>query len=184
MSYFLIPRSIRRDAFRAPPGSQGCFDANGAPADQPKTTGENCRHDMKKMPDPRSRHQLILFVSVSKHWAGLDSNQRRRKPADLQSAPFGHSGTYPFTDLAEVPQRPKGAAKGTSGGSRAQCGTTQRRKLQRDFQRGKGGTGARGPSRGFRFKWGSEDSGAEGRAGRNYRLKGQMERVRGGLEAR
>jgi hypothetical protein len=28
-------------------------------------------------------------------WAGLDSNQRRRKPADLQSAPFGHFGTYP-----------------------------------------------------------------------------------------
>jgi hypothetical protein len=28
-------------------------------------------------------------------WAGLDSNQRRHKPADLQSAPFGHSGTYP-----------------------------------------------------------------------------------------
>jgi hypothetical protein len=29
-------------------------------------------------------------------WAGLDSNQRRRKPADLQSAPFGHFGTYPL----------------------------------------------------------------------------------------
>lgn len=28
-------------------------------------------------------------------WAGLDSNQRRRKPAELQSAPFGHSGTDP-----------------------------------------------------------------------------------------
>src|SRR5690606_13100842 len=28
-------------------------------------------------------------------WAGLDSNQRRRKPTDLQSVPFNHSGTYP-----------------------------------------------------------------------------------------
>ena len=28
-------------------------------------------------------------------WRGLDSNQRRRKPTDLQSAPFSHSGTPP-----------------------------------------------------------------------------------------
>ncbi len=43
----------------------------------------------------------MLKASVYKpfrEWAGLDSNQRRRKPADLQSAPFGHSGTYPLTD--------------------------------------------------------------------------------------
>src|SRR5260221_1099120 len=26
-------------------------------------------------------------------WRGLDSNQCRRKPTDLQSAPFSHSGT-------------------------------------------------------------------------------------------
>ena len=30
-------------------------------------------------------------------WRGLDSNQRRRTPADLQSAPFSHSGTPPLT---------------------------------------------------------------------------------------
>ncbi len=29
-------------------------------------------------------------------WAGLDSNQRRHKPADLQSAPFDRFGTDPF----------------------------------------------------------------------------------------
>ena len=29
-------------------------------------------------------------------WAKMDSNHRRRKPADLQSAPFGHSGICPF----------------------------------------------------------------------------------------
>ena len=28
-------------------------------------------------------------------WRGLDSNQCRRKPTDLQSAPFSHSGTPP-----------------------------------------------------------------------------------------
>ncbi len=28
-------------------------------------------------------------------WAGKDSNLRRRMPADLQSAPFNHSGTCP-----------------------------------------------------------------------------------------
>ena len=26
----------------------------------------------------------------------MDSNHRRRKPADLQSAPFGHSGICPY----------------------------------------------------------------------------------------
>ena len=29
----------------------------------------------------------------------MDSNHRRRKPADLQSAPFGHSGICPFKKL-------------------------------------------------------------------------------------
>ena len=28
-------------------------------------------------------------------WEVMDSNHRRRKPADLQSAPFGHSGNFP-----------------------------------------------------------------------------------------
>ena len=40
--------------------------------------------------------------SLSAKWAGLDSNQRRRKPADLQSAPFGHFGTYPRAGKASV----------------------------------------------------------------------------------
>ena len=29
-------------------------------------------------------------------WEKMDSNHRRCKPADLQSAPFGHSGILPF----------------------------------------------------------------------------------------
>ena len=33
-------------------------------------------------------------------WVVMDSNHRRRKPADLQSAPFGHSGNHPFSNLS------------------------------------------------------------------------------------
>ena len=32
----------------------------------------------------------------SEEWAVMDSNHRRRKPAELQSAPFGHSGNCPL----------------------------------------------------------------------------------------
>ncbi len=38
------------------------------------------------------------YFSVSKNWilwGEVDSNHRRRKPTDLQSAPFGHSGISP-----------------------------------------------------------------------------------------
>ena len=31
-------------------------------------------------------------------WRGMDSNHRRRKPTDLQSAPFSHSGTPPLEE--------------------------------------------------------------------------------------
>ena len=36
----------------------------------------------------------LICLAVS-WWRRLDSNQRRRKPTDLQSAPFSHSGTPP-----------------------------------------------------------------------------------------
>ena len=39
-------------------------------------------------------HRQVVVASV--RWAKMDSNHRRRKPADLQSAPFGHSGICPF----------------------------------------------------------------------------------------
>ena len=35
-------------------------------------------------------------------WAEMDSNHRSRKTADLQSAPFGHSGICPFFAFEEV----------------------------------------------------------------------------------
>ena len=44
------------------------------------------------------RDLLLRNLLIKKWWAELDSNQRRRKPADLQSAPFGHFGIYPFTE--------------------------------------------------------------------------------------
>ena len=35
-------------------------------------------------------------TSAPELWEKMDSNHRRYKPADLQSAPFGHSGILPF----------------------------------------------------------------------------------------
>ena len=34
--------------------------------------------------------------ATSASWEKMDSNHRRYKPADLQSAPFGHSGILPY----------------------------------------------------------------------------------------
>ena len=70
---------------------------------------------------PRKRQHTPLRVLLNnrlvghlirelEQWAGLDSNQRRRKPVDLQSTPFGHSGTYPITDWLS-PAVPGVAAK-------------------------------------------------------------------------
>lgn len=38
---------------------------------------------------------LPALITSACWWRRLDSNQRRRKPTDLQSAPFSHSGTPP-----------------------------------------------------------------------------------------
>ena len=40
-------------------------------------------------------YQLSYFREL-KWWAKMDSNHRSRKTADLQSAPFGHSGICPI----------------------------------------------------------------------------------------
>src|SRR5208282_4877876 len=44
---------------------------------------------------PTELFPLSPSNSLSYRWRGEDSNLRRHKPADLQSAPFGHSGTSP-----------------------------------------------------------------------------------------
>ena len=41
-------------------------------------------------------YQLSYFRIRIVLWAKMDSNHRRYKPADLQSAPFGHSGIRPI----------------------------------------------------------------------------------------
>ena len=40
--------------------------------------------------------RLTSFSESRFLWVVMDSNHRRRKPADLQSAPFGHSGNHPI----------------------------------------------------------------------------------------
>ena len=42
-------------------------------------------------------YKLIQYISTPTNywWGGMDSNQRKRKLTDLQSAPFSHSGTPP-----------------------------------------------------------------------------------------
>jgi hypothetical protein len=71
-------------------------------------------------------------------WAELDSNQRRRKPADLQSAPFGHFGIYPFLGFP-------GAVGGSSAENWRQMVTGAGGKMQIAFfsgsSRGKDGAG-------------------------------------------
>ena len=52
--------------------------------------GKN-HHGGKKTPPKKRLLSESLLV-----WAGVDSNHRSLATADLQSAPFSHSGTYPF----------------------------------------------------------------------------------------
>ena len=62
------------------------------------------------LPQDRMNQPILSFVSFV--WAVMDSNHRRRKPAELQSAPFGHSGNCPFqyiflSLLSDSNQRPR-----------------------------------------------------------------------------
>ena len=63
-------------------------------------------------PRPSAWKANALSTELLPHllqWAKMDSNHRRRKPADLQSAPFGHSGICPFllSLLSDSNQRPR-----------------------------------------------------------------------------
>ena len=44
----------------------------------------------RRHPGPSNSNRHSVFL-----WEVMDSNHRRRTPADLQSAPFGHSGNFP-----------------------------------------------------------------------------------------
>ena len=66
-------------------------------------------------PLPSPRPAMLL-------WTGKDSNLRRHEPADLQSAPFGRSGTRPSMSLQRASRvkspRPQAAACQAGGGNR------------------------------------------------------------------
>ena len=47
----------------------------------------------------RNFKQTNSFINCFILWAVMDSNHRSRKTAELQSAPFGHSGICPFVLL-------------------------------------------------------------------------------------
>lgn len=53
----------------------------------------------------RRKHWFPALITSAFWWRRLDSNQRRRKPTDLQSAPFSHSGTPPqrICNYGDVP---------------------------------------------------------------------------------
>src|SRR5512141_1225966 len=51
--------------------------------------------DLPKVCLPFSAPPGLNGTREKSWWRRLDSNQRRRKPTDLQSAPFNHSGTPP-----------------------------------------------------------------------------------------
>ena len=53
------------------------------------------RRDSNPRPSAWKANALSTELLPQIKWAKMDSNHRRRKPADLQSAPFGHSGTCP-----------------------------------------------------------------------------------------
>ena len=56
------------------------------------------KRDSNSRPRPWQGRALPteLFPQGLWLWVEMDSNHRRRKPADLQSAPFGHSGIHPL----------------------------------------------------------------------------------------
>ena len=93
-SWFLYQEVKRcvRDSNPWPHAWQACILTNWTNA--PIVSG---KRDSNSRPQPWQGCALPtelfpqLFV-----WVVMDSNHRRRKPADLQSAPFGHSGNHPL----------------------------------------------------------------------------------------
>ncbi len=53
--------------------------------------GSKLSYDIRKPFDLFIKRSICLL-----NWAGVDSNHRSLATADLQSAPFSHSGTYPY----------------------------------------------------------------------------------------
>ena len=60
-----------------------------------KTTGINERKNRIELSSSAWKAEVIATIRLPQMWAVMDSNHSRPKPADLQSAPFSHSGNYP-----------------------------------------------------------------------------------------
>src|SRR6516164_10294421 len=82
-------RPVRYDRAHSPAGGAG----NGTRTRDPQLG----RLMLYQLSYSRARlvRRLRSFPLHAGWWRGKDSNLRRHKPADLQSAPFGHSGTSP-----------------------------------------------------------------------------------------
>ena len=61
------------------------------PCTEPKQTSKTLKQKNSAF---QSKSPIVLLSGF--WWEKMDSNPRRDKPADLQSAPFGHSGILPF----------------------------------------------------------------------------------------
>ena len=55
------------------------------------------RIKINNLPHPQLTRLTLKYFPTNYWWRELDSNQRRRKPTDLQSAPFSRSGISPGT---------------------------------------------------------------------------------------
>ena len=51
---------------------------------------------LKMIKKIKKNERISMSESPVLAWVLMDSNHRSRKTADLQSAPFGHSGKHPF----------------------------------------------------------------------------------------
>ena len=70
------------------------------------------------MPGKTQSGARFFNIFKSNWWRGLVSNQRRRKPTDLQSVPFSHSGTSPSAlwALGQLSQAPRKSGAPRRGG--------------------------------------------------------------------
>src|SRR5882724_4134409 len=68
----------------------------GLLAETERESGWSGKRDSNPRPPAWKAGALPLSYSrLDRWWGGEDLNPRRRTPADLQSAPFGHLGTSP-----------------------------------------------------------------------------------------
>ena len=58
------------------------------------------RKNIKKLKETQNKITKKCLVLGFFWWAGVDSDHRSQVTTDLQSVPFGRSGTYPYMELA------------------------------------------------------------------------------------